>query len=285
MIIILRTGIIYICINLYNGKRYIGQTIQKFENRKKNHIQDALNKNSQLYFHKALRKFGVENFIWNVLENNIAIENLNDKEQFYIQKYNTNDRNNGYNLTNGGDCSHTSILNNQQVNDIKNLLKTTNISFEEISNKYSIGVASISDINNGDTWFDTNEYYPLRLSIYNKKLNKDDVMKIYDMLRDGVQFKDIAKLYNCSNTNISNINYGKVHRYLDDNSYPICKKKFSHLSQEEVDMVVKLLLTTNLSQQKIADYIGIRREVVKNINIGNHKKVKGIDSFPIRKQK
>lgn len=280
----MRTGIIYICVNLFDGKRYIGQTCQRFEHRKQQHIDDAFNRGSELYFHRALRKFGLENFIWSVLERNIPIDKLNDKEIYYITKYKTNDRNNGYNLTLGGNQSYSSILTPNQVEEIRSLLKNTETSVSDIAEKYKIGTSSISDINNGDTWFDKDIVYPLRTSIYDRKLTEEDVLKIYDMLRDGVSFQDIGKLFQCSTTNISNINYGKVHKYLNDSNYPISPKKFSHLSQEEVDNIVYLLINTNLTHNEIGKEVGVKREIVKNINNGYHKKVKGITEFPIRKR-
>ena len=47
----MRKGVIYVCVNMFDGRRYIGQTTQSFEIRKKKHLQDVSN-NSQLYFHQ-----------------------------------------------------------------------------------------------------------------------------------------------------------------------------------------------------------------------------------------
>ena len=68
----MRKGIIYVCINLFDGRRYIGKTLQEFSRRKADHIQEAINKNSELYFHRALRKFGIDNFVWSIIESNIV---------------------------------------------------------------------------------------------------------------------------------------------------------------------------------------------------------------------
>lgn len=279
----MRTGIIYVSVNLYNGKRYIGQTCQRFEDRKTKHKDDAINRDSQLYFHRAIRRSGYDNFIWNILESNIPIEELDDKEVFYINKFKTNDSDNGYNLTVGGNRSSRSVLDVEQVKEIIHILKNTEESMSRISEKYNIGSSSISDINNGNTWFDSSIEYPIRTTIYEHKLTKDDIFKIYDKLKSGVSFKDIASHFGCSTTNISNINYGKVHKYLDESCYPICPRKFSHLSQEEVDNIVYLLLNTDQTQLEIGNKVGVAREIVRNINNGYHKKVKGIDEFPIRK--
>ena len=51
--------------------------------------------------HKAIHKYGSENFQLEILEE-CNIENLDCRETFYINKYNSRDRNIGYNLLEGG---------------------------------------------------------------------------------------------------------------------------------------------------------------------------------------
>ena len=82
-----------------SGKSYIGQTRNSFDIRWKQHVRDA-NCNSVLPIHIAIRKYGPENFVNQILEE-IPNEELNAKEQYYIQKYDT--YNNGYNCTLGGE--------------------------------------------------------------------------------------------------------------------------------------------------------------------------------------
>lgn len=94
-------GVIYKATNKISGKSYIGQTIRSFSKRKNGHIWDALCNNSNTYFHNALRKYGLENFKWKIIEKCYSIEELNDSEIGNILKYNTFI--NGYNLTCGGE--------------------------------------------------------------------------------------------------------------------------------------------------------------------------------------
>lgn len=79
-------GIIYCWTNKITKKKYIGQTIHP-EQRKRNHIHEAFIKGSDYYFHRSLRKHGLESFEYEVLEENI--ENLDDRENHYIDLYNT----------------------------------------------------------------------------------------------------------------------------------------------------------------------------------------------------
>ena len=93
-------GIIYGWYNTKSEKWYIGQTIDE-EGRFKRHMDYAINKKDDTYFHRALRKYGLENFVYCVLEDNILRENLNLKEIEWIEYYDS--FYNGYNLTTGGD--------------------------------------------------------------------------------------------------------------------------------------------------------------------------------------
>jgi len=61
-------GIIYKVTNLINNKIYIGQTTGSLEKRKIKHISCA-KLNSNIYFHKALNKYGIGSFDWEILEN------------------------------------------------------------------------------------------------------------------------------------------------------------------------------------------------------------------------
>lgn len=94
--------IIYKATNRINGKCYIGQTINSLKLRKRQHINNALNGNSDNnYLHNAIKKYGVDNFIWDIIHNDIlTMDFLNQLEIFYIGYYDT--YNNGYNLTFGG---------------------------------------------------------------------------------------------------------------------------------------------------------------------------------------
>lgn len=93
--------VIYKATNKINGKSYIGQTINSLKQRKREHI-DASNKNkAKIYFHSAIRKYGPENFEWEVLHIGSSTEELNKLEIFYIGYYDTF-LGEGYNLIEGG---------------------------------------------------------------------------------------------------------------------------------------------------------------------------------------
>lgn len=80
-------GIIYLVTNKINNKVYVGQTINTLNRRRINHLAAARNENDNLYFHRAIKKYGEENFDWKVLDKANNQEELNNLECFYIKKY------------------------------------------------------------------------------------------------------------------------------------------------------------------------------------------------------
>lgn len=94
--------IIYKATNKINGVVYIGQTIQSLQERKIAHQGDA-HRNSLVYFHRAIRKYGKENFEWTILCETDSKQKLNILEKFYIATYRKMAQ--LYNRTDGGEGS------------------------------------------------------------------------------------------------------------------------------------------------------------------------------------
>ena len=102
-------GQIYKSTNLINSKIYIGQTkcIGLLNARIKRHIKSCKSKITKNdYFHRAINKYGINNFKWEIIEEISDIKEklfiiLNNLEIFWIKKLNTQDPKIGYNLTPG----------------------------------------------------------------------------------------------------------------------------------------------------------------------------------------
>lgn len=89
--------IIYAFKNKVNNKIYVGQTCRTFEERMGERLR---HKNTTLG--RALEKYGVDNFEYGIVDEAETIEELNEKEIFWIKKLNSMAPN-GYNLCEGGD--------------------------------------------------------------------------------------------------------------------------------------------------------------------------------------
>jgi group I intron endonuclease len=91
-------GAIYIITNIINQKIYIGSTSNHIR-RKKDHFNKLrTNKHHSPHLQKSFNKYGEENFIFEILEH---VENLNDlldREQYYLDLYKSYDHTRGYNI-------------------------------------------------------------------------------------------------------------------------------------------------------------------------------------------
>lgn len=94
--------IIYCFTNIVNGKKYVGQTKQKLSKRWYKHCWVTL-KGSTLPFHNAIRKYGKESFISEILEKDIKDQNhIDELEIKWISDFKSSNLEFGYNLDAGG---------------------------------------------------------------------------------------------------------------------------------------------------------------------------------------
>ena len=106
---------IYKITNLINGKIYVGKS-KNPKVRWRQHKSHSKKRNTKLYY--AMRKYGIENFIFEVLEE--CDENIiNDKEIYYISSLNPY-----YNMTDGGDGG--GFLNKKHGDKWKSAIKESN---------------------------------------------------------------------------------------------------------------------------------------------------------------
>lgn len=88
---------IYKITNVQNNKVYIGQTIRPIKERFHRHINDALNNVLDTHFARAIRKYGKDSFIIEQIDTASTQDELNYKEQYWIQFYDSIQS--GYNET------------------------------------------------------------------------------------------------------------------------------------------------------------------------------------------
>lgn len=87
-----------------NDKSYVGVTRQKDLNRRwqngKGYIGCPL-------FNNAIQKYGWENFTHEILEDKVPIDQINNRESYWIAYYKSNNRQYGYNIESGGHAERT----------------------------------------------------------------------------------------------------------------------------------------------------------------------------------
>lgn len=84
-----------------NAKVYVGITTN-FRTRKVKHKADS-DKDSGHLFHRAIRKYGWDDFEWCVIETSPTRAAANEIERYWINYFKSNNRAFGYNMTEGGE--------------------------------------------------------------------------------------------------------------------------------------------------------------------------------------
>lgn len=172
----MRTGSIYIIKNTINDKVYIGQTTMSVHERFMTHMKPSAHKRrktSKLY--NAVNKYGRDIFYVETLEENIPIEELDEKEIKYIEKYDS--FKNGYNSTTGGDGR---IIN--KIEDEKEVLRLA---------KNGKTMAEIAKIFNVDKM--TIQRLLRHLNFY----YRPDQNKIIELAKSGLSNRKIAEIIGC----------------------------------------------------------------------------------------
>ena len=164
---------IYKITNLINQHSYIGQSVQ-IEKRWQRHQQDAFNESSKGYeypLYKAIRKYGLECFNFEILET-CKQEELNEREVYWITYYQSYIH--GYNQTPGGQNPTYKKITPEMLDNITTELQTNSlIKHAELAEKYNVSVETIQGINTGRYWR-RDLAYPLQ----DKSINKITQQKI-----------------------------------------------------------------------------------------------------------
>lgn len=172
-------------------------------------------------------------------------------------------------------------LNEETVINIKkDLLQGKPV--EEIKNKYKISRATVDNINYGRRHSKENENYPLHNYNNDIILSETQVKEIIELIsKTKMTFKEIGKLYNKSDSCISDINQGKSF-YNKNLNYPLRLNKRKFLTEEEILEIYNLLLNSSFSLEEIRNKYGIGKITLYYINTGYTHKHNGY-KYPLRK--
>ena len=130
---------IYMHRNKINGKIYIGQTCQKPSYRWK---RNGKGYETCEIMWKAIQKYGWNNFEHIILKSNLTLEEANFYEEYYIKKFNSTNKQFGYNIRKGGKNTPLSEETKQKLRNKKAFLGRhhTEESKKNISNSKSMAV-------------------------------------------------------------------------------------------------------------------------------------------------
>lgn len=133
--------------------------------------------------HSAIKKYGEKNFSFQILEANIP--NYNERKRYWIAYYQSNNKNYGYNRTDGGEdpptlsdeSSRWCVFSDAIIHDIQQALIDNRLSFEEISQQYDIAYEYLTPLNIGKARRNPSLQYPLRKN-GNERTNKEKVGEV-----------------------------------------------------------------------------------------------------------
>lgn len=204
---------VYKITNLINNKIYIGKT-NNIEKRFKSHIIIANGgpikyKNSFSVIHKAIIKYGKENFIIEMLS-----EHDNEKESLlseidFIKKFNSNNNKIGYNCTLGGDGTSGHKRTKESI--AKFIASRTGVLHTEETKK------KMSEIHKGKPYYGNGDI-ATRQKVSemfkgengpNVKLTTIEVTEIKKLLIKGISHREIAQIFNVGKTIIGDIKSGR----------------------------------------------------------------------------
>ena len=225
---------------------------------------------------------------------------MSEREKYWIQFYNSNHKEIGYNLTSGGDGAALGLENvaskftEEDLLKIISLLEETVIPMHLIAEEFECSRATIERINAGQTYYNKNNQYPLRKEKYktysgvkngNSSLTQEQFENlVYDLKYTNILFSDLCTKYNVSQSVITNINRGITY-FNSDMQYPLREKNASQrrvFSKEEMDTIKFLLQETKTPMAAIAKEVKCDSKVIAAINKGT-RQTQSDWVYPLRK--
>lgn len=225
---------------------YVGQTVALDVRHKQHMLYDPYNEKTKEYNYplsRGVRKYGVEEYELIILEDNVSLEQLDDREKYWIKYYNTYW--NGYNQTTGGTFPTKPIFTDDIINLAIEMLGQEEYSYSDIMEKTGLSMTHIYNINIGARRPQPNITYPIRKfntkGTKGIKFSEAEVIQIHEDLKNGTDtFQELAEKYNCSASTIGKINKGVRKAYcLSNYTYPLRVKPHSIAKQAYWDKLNK----------------------------------------------
>ena len=215
---------IYIVKNSVNDKVYIGQSVN-IGRRWLSHKASATSKGARDYntkLHTAMRKFGIDKFHYEILEE-CGREFLDEKEEQYIEKYDS--IKNGYNMKKGGNSTvgernPRAIVTEEQVLEITKLYGQR-VPFRKAYAQFSdvISKRGFRKIWTNETWqyvaqevyteenlrwhsHQAKSFQQKRINNAQRALPESEILKIRELRKTGLSYAAIGRIVNRNTTTV-----------------------------------------------------------------------------------
>lgn len=293
-------GVIYKITNSINGKTYIGKTTRTMQRRWIEHKTAAKSDAEEfdnIVLYKALRKYEIENFVIEPIEQNINILEINEREKYWIKHLNTLIPN-GYNMTIGGEG--ISLFDYEEIQNL--WLKNNLLTQKEIALMVGCGLSTVAR---------ALKSLPEYADKYHKKvlqfdLNNNFIAEYFSTRVAAKEFFNNIKcrsviLSCCNETHYSAYGYRWHYKDTDPKNYKVLQTKeikcletekiYKNISEAARDTKIdrksinRCILKQSLSAGKLhwsyADEIITIEQIEKNRKFTNGKKIVCIETQEI----
>lgn len=209
---------VYEIVNIVNQKRYIGITNNVKERFKYHQQKYNSNKESNKVLYLAFKKYGIENFQFNILKSALTLDEAKAEEIRLISEYKTLSHENGYNVTKGGDYrsnygehNNTTILAEADVLEIIKRRETGEKGSDVYKNYTQITRSSFQRIWLGDNWSYLQSKHDIVIAKGNAKLSVSQVKQIKELIANDTANSVIQQTFNISYRDLWRIKTGRTY--------------------------------------------------------------------------
>jgi len=230
---------LYKIINLLNHKVYIGQSIHETERWRQHKYFGRNPEKTGQYIHRAISKYGIENFQYEVIAMCRSSEDTNELEVQLINQYDSRNPLKGYNVASGGETPWnlglpkdknplTGIPRPQETrkkiskgNSGKSMPKWSNerkVYMSKIMAGRRLPLEQIKKISNSNRGQIRSEETKLKMSVSHMgnrsraSFNEQQVREIKILLNNCVSIKEISEKFNSKPRIIRDIKNGKTYK-------------------------------------------------------------------------
>ena len=218
--------------------------------------------------YKDMRVFGLNNFLFEVLEE-CSLEELNTKEKYWIQYYNSYEE--GYNLTRGGsgllkyDYDKIKELWNQGLTT-EEISKEINISYDYATTILGVlGITTKEKLKRNSTPNDSHSRYSKK--VYQKDLYTHEIINIFESVSEAANFLKINRASFREALKNHNNEYRGFYWEIDNDSAKE-ERNFSSRKVAQIDkntdQIIQIFPSLSQAAESIKGHVSCISRVCKN---------------------
>lgn len=225
---------VYMHTCLINNKKYIGITNSI------SHRWGASGKNYKCqYFYRAINKHGWDNFIHEVLVENLKLEEAKSIEIEMIEKYKTTNKKFGYNISSGGDCR------NEHTKEAKEKMSLARIGRFKGKDSPRFGIKHSEETREKiKEALKCVDWEPIK-----EKISESNSIQIIQLSKDGNFIKEWSSITIASeNCGISQNTIIRCCKHISKSVQKyiwIYKEEYINLTKEDLDKIIKDMIPIN----------------------------------------